>query len=110
VVAVERGGVGAWLLLLPGFRYLWVLGLWCCRLPAHDPKPRDGDNRQARWLCAAMMTLLLCCLLPSDAPHLKTVAGALAVLALTYSFGSDGLFLLRRHRHRHRPRNPKATP
>ncbi|MCB9889255.1 MAG: CDP-alcohol phosphatidyltransferase family protein [Planctomycetes bacterium] len=91
-------GVGAWVLLLPAYRYGFVLLSRLLQLPAHDPKPRDGDNSQARLICAAMMVLLLLGLMPGMPTILSHGAAGLALCGLTWSYGSDLWFLLRRRR------------
>lgn len=89
-------GVGIWILLLPGYKYLYALLLHIAGIAAHDPKPRDGDNSRGRIICAATMVLLLVALAPFVASSLGAAAGVLAVVLLGYSFGSDAWFLLRR--------------
>jgi phosphatidylglycerophosphate synthase len=94
-LAVIACGVGAWALLLPAFRYAFVLLSWLCAWPAHDPKPK-GDNDRARAICAATMVLQLIALGPS-VPHALRVACLLtAIAALTISYADDVLFLRRR--------------
>ena len=55
LVAATFAGVGVWILLLPAFKYANILFLVFVRLPAHDPKPRDGDNRRGRIICALVL-------------------------------------------------------
>ncbi len=87
--------VGPWLLLLPAFRYGYVLaGSWWLGLPVHDPKPRAGDNRQAKLLCALVMAAQLTLLAPIVPLTVAQGLGALAVAALVWSFGSDLVWLL----------------
>ena len=91
-------GIGAWILLLPAFKYAYVLFLMLLGMPSHDPKPRETGNRRGRLICALVMTLLLTCLAPLAAGPVRLVASLGAVLALAYSFGSDALYLARRKR------------
>jgi phosphatidylglycerophosphate synthase len=96
VLAACCAGSGTWTLLLPGFRYAYVAGLGLAGLPAHDPKPREGDNRRGRLICATVLVLLLAGLCPIVPSILAQVCTALAVLLLAYSFSSDFAFLWRR--------------
>jgi phosphatidylglycerophosphate synthase len=96
LVAFGVGGVPGWVLALPAFRWLTVVLRTLRGAAAGDPKPRQGDNRQARALCALMMALLLGSLLPAASHGLRTAAAALAVLVLAWSHGSDLVHLLRR--------------
>ena len=89
-------GVGAWVLLLPGFRYLYILFLLPMGMPVHDPKPRDGDNRRAKYICAAMMVLMLIALMPTVADATRSAVCGVAVLLLAWSYVSDVVFLVRR--------------
>jgi phosphatidylglycerophosphate synthase len=89
---------GLWLLLLPGFKYAYVLGMLAIGARAHDPKPRDGDNRRGRLICALVMTLLLACALPVMPDLVRKLCSLAAVVVLAYSFSSDAIFLWR-----HRP-------
>jgi phosphatidylglycerophosphate synthase len=95
LLAAGYGKVGAWLLLLPGFRYLYILALRARGRPAHDPKPREGDNTRGRLVCAFVMGSLLACLLPSAPAYSREAIGIIAVLVLAWSFASDARFLLR---------------
>ena len=96
VLAVVPCGVGPWVLALPALRYGFVLLGWLLALPAHDPKPKDGDNRRARRICACTMLLLWLALVPAAAPGLRAACGGLALGLLLYSYADDLLFLLRR--------------
>jgi phosphatidylglycerophosphate synthase len=88
--------VGAWVLLLPGYRYAFVLLALAMRWPVHDPKPCAGDNRRAKYACAAMMGLSLVGIMPALPAAVRVGCAAAAVGLLTYSYGSDVVFLLRR--------------
>jgi len=77
--AVELGSVGAWLLLVGGMRYLFVL---VTHKIDHEPEPR---RRGARWAYSSMMVGLTACLVLPWAPFdwLAAVGG----LAVLISFG-----------------------
>lgn len=96
LLAIWFGGIGPWVLLLPAFRYIYLLVLLPRGLAAHDPKPRPEGNTRGRLIAASVMTLLLFCLAPLELDGLKTAASLLAVTLLAYSFGTDTLYLLRR--------------
>jgi phosphatidylglycerophosphate synthase len=100
LVACGVADVPAWVLALPALRWLTVLLRALLGAAAGDPKPRAGDNRQGRALCALMLVLLLASLLPAAGHGLRTAAAALAVLVLAWSHGSDLVYLLRRPRAR----------
>lgn len=93
-----RGGGGEHVLLVPGIRYFFVLAMWLLRLPAHDPKPVDGDNRRGRLCCALVVGALMLALWPGLGLGLADMSTAFAVLVLAYSFGSDARFLIGRLR------------
>jgi len=93
VIATALVGAGFWTLLLPAFKYGYVLGLLGIGIPAHDPKPRSGDNRRGRLICAGVMVLLLAALCPWASPLGARICTIVAVLALAYSFSSDARFL-----------------
>ncbi len=95
VLAVVPCGVGAWALLLPAFRYTFVLLGWLAALPAHDPKPKAGDNRRARAICALAMVLQLAAIAPFTPSAIRAVCIATAIAAFTYSYSDDVQFLLR---------------
>jgi len=97
---VDRDGGPPWILLAPGLRYVFVAAMWTARLPAHDPKPKGGDNRRGRTCCAIVVIALLAALLPGLPPPLVDLAAALAVSVLVFSFASDARFLLRGLRRR----------
>jgi phosphatidylglycerophosphate synthase len=81
-------------LLLPAMRPAFVLAAWWLRIPAHDPKPVNGDNRRGRRVCAAVMIALLVALCPATAPVVRDAVTAVAVLLLAWSFLGDARFLL----------------
>lgn len=102
-VIARMEGVGAWVLLLPGYRYVYVGVLMALRVPAHDPKPRGG-NLRGRLVCALVVTSLLVSLAPVVDAAIGTPALILAVLALGWSFGSDAVHLIGG-----RARTPEST-
>ena len=99
VLALRHSGIGPWILILPALRYIYVLYLAVLRLPAHDPKPRGGDNRRARLVCALMLSAQLITLQPALPQSVRTASGILAILLLVYSFGADMLYFARARGH-----------
>lgn len=87
-------GGKAHVLLLPAMRPAFVLAAWWLRIPAHEPKPVNGDNRRGRAVCAAVMIALLIALCPATGPALRDVVTAISVLLLAWSFLGDARFLL----------------
>ncbi|HEU4419671.1 MAG TPA: hypothetical protein VFT55_12090, partial [Planctomycetota bacterium] len=67
---------------------------WWLGIPAHEPKPVNGDNRRGRAVCAAVMIALLIALCPATGPVLRDVVTGIAVLLLAWSFLADARFLL----------------
>lgn len=98
VLATVAWDVAPLVLVLPGFRLAYVLLGWLRGLPAHDPKPKAGDNRRARVICAGSMTLLLVTVAPSVPSGVRLACVAVAATALAYSFADDFVYLLRRRR------------
>ena len=92
------GGGATFALLLPALRYAYVLASWPAKLPATDPKPRDGDNRRAKQICAAVVISLLLALMPGFPAAFGDAVTAVAAALLTWSFAGDWVFLLRRGR------------
>lgn len=88
--------VGLFALALPAYRYGFVLLAWWRELPAHDPKPKAGDNRRARLICALCMALQLLALMPAVPLGVRQAGLVAAILALAYSYGDDVVYLLRR--------------
>jgi phosphatidylglycerophosphate synthase len=87
-------GGKAHVLLLPAMRPAFVLAAWWLRIPAHEPKPVNGDNRRGRRVSAAVMIALLIALCPATGPVVRDVVTAIAVLLLAWSFLGDARFLL----------------
>ncbi|HEU4420083.1 MAG TPA: CDP-alcohol phosphatidyltransferase family protein [Planctomycetota bacterium] len=87
-------GGKAWVLLLPAMRPAFVLAAWWLGIPAHEPKPVNGDNRRGRAVCAAVMIALLIALCPATGPFVRDVVTGIAVLLLAWSFLADARFLL----------------
>lgn len=99
-VLVVGGGGGVHVLALPALRYAFVLAAWWLRIPAHDPKPVDGDNRRGRAICAAVMVALLAALLPGLPVLAGDLLTAAALALLSWSFAADGRHLVRQLRAR----------
>lgn len=95
-VMVVCAGGSALALALPSLRYAYVLAAWPARIPSSDPKPRDGDNRRAKYVCAAVVVVLLLALLPLTPLFFVEVMMVAAVGLLSWSFAGDWVFLLRR--------------
>jgi phosphatidylglycerophosphate synthase len=98
LLACGYAGVGIWILLLPGFKYGYVLWTGILRLPFHDPRPMHGENRRAKTICAVVMVILLTCTVPVLPAVVRSVTGWIAVVLLAYSFGRDAWFLTRQRR------------
>ena len=92
---VQQGG-GVHVLALPAMRWAFVLASWWLGIPAHEPKPVEGDNRRGRLVCAAVMVALLLALAPGVPRMAGDVATAVAVLLLGWSFSGDARHLLAR--------------
>lgn len=95
-VAVVSIGGGRWVLVLPALRWWFVLAMTVVGRPAHDPKPKNGDNRRGRRICAAVMVALLLALCPIVPRALGDTATAVAVVLLVWSFAADARWLLTR--------------
>lgn len=103
VTAATQGLVGSWVLLLPGYRYVYVAVLAVLGIPAHDPRPR-GDNRRGKLICALTVSALLVVLLPIAPDEVRRGAALLAVVMLGWSFATDAAHLVAR-----RVRSPSET-
>ena len=87
-------GLGPWLLLFPALRYIHLLLLRHRNLPRLDPKPKAGDNRRARLICALVVVVLLSNLLPlTIALEWRALANGLALALLVWSFADDFVFI-----------------
>lgn len=100
LTAVGFAAAGPWLLALPAMKHVNVLFLTACGLPAHDPRPRAGDNLSGRLICAGVLAALLVAGAPITPRGVEIVVGLAAVAALAWSFGRDLIYLLRRRRDR----------
>lgn len=100
LLACGYARVGIWILLLPAFKYGYVLWTGLLRLPFHDPRPMHGENQRAKTICAVVMVVLLTCTMPVLPAIVRFVTGWFAVVLLAYSFGSDAWFLTRQRRDR----------
>lgn len=97
ILAIRFGGLQPWILGLPLLRPLYVLVASLRRLPAHDPKPVDGDNSRGRRIAALVMVAVFVAAGPEVIPlRFKEGLAALALVALVWSFWSDFAYLLRR--------------
>lgn len=96
--AIVLGGGGRHVLVLPSLRWAFVLASWWLRIPAHEPKPVNGDNRRGRRICAAVMVALLIATIPGLEPTIGDAGTALAVVLLAWSFAADARHLLVRRR------------
>ncbi len=97
-------GAGAWTLLLPAFKYVFVFAMSAKGLKSTDTKPCEGNNNRGRIICALVQSLLLASLFPAFGELVRGIASGLAVLLLAYSFSSDAGFLLRHSREVSTPR------
>lgn len=98
LLAMACFGVGSWVLLLPGYRYGFVLLSAGLGWPSHDPKPCDGDNRRARLICASMMVLSLVGVMPGISWAARAAAMGTAASLVAYSYARDVVFLIRERR------------
>ena len=95
VVASIEGMVGSWILLLPAYRYLYVLVLAPFDLVEAGPRP-TGNNRRAKLICLVTVLALLSILCPLTPDAMGWYAGAVAVVALGFSFAADAISVLMR--------------
>ena len=92
VLVWRSGKVGAWVLLIGAFRYLFVMAGWLW--PAVTAELPDSQRRKT--VCVVEGVVLLVCLGPIIPSGLASVAAAAALLLLTYSFTVDIRWLARR--------------
>ena len=97
-LAAQAVGAGPWPVLVPEFRYLFVLAMRAARIPCHDPKPMDGDNRRGKLVCALVPGLLLAATFPPMPATGRVLCGIAATVALAGSYAGDVRFLVRRYR------------
>ncbi len=97
MVVVAQGGAPH-VLVLPGLRYVFVLAMWWLSVPAHEPKPVNGDNRRGRRVCAAVMIALLAATCPGVPPLLRDGATLAASGLLAWSFSGDARHLVAHRR------------
>jgi CDP-diacylglycerol--glycerol-3-phosphate 3-phosphatidyltransferase len=100
LIALQIAGLPSWLLLFPGLRYLHLAALRLGRLPRIDPKPKDGDNRRARLICAVVIVVLLSNLIPMGTDLPRLLLNAVALILLIWSFADDFIFIYSRLRQR----------
>lgn len=89
VAAIPGTPFGAAVLLLPAFKYCFVLLNRMQQLPGGDPKPVNGCNRRAKLIYLLVLAALFSALPALDVPSLSTVLLALALPALGASFAAD---------------------
>ncbi len=87
-------GLPVWVLVMPGLKYVSVLLSSFLGLPFADPKPKDGDNRRGRLVCAFTFVALWSVSLPGVSSSAKTALVAAALGLLLLSFSDDLRFLL----------------
>lgn len=94
VLLVAGGKLGAWILVAGLMRYALLAAsrIWPA-LAAPLPKSRFRSG-----VCAIMVMALVVCLLPPLAPLPAAIVAALALTALTLSFGIDLIWLLKNAR------------
>lgn len=91
VLVWHSGQAGAWVLLIGAMRYVFVAAGWL--LPAlREPLPEAFRRKVA---CVIQGVVLVGCLAPLVPPLLATVAAALALMVLLWSFALDTHWLLR---------------
>lgn len=94
VLLVAGGKLGPWILFAGLMRYalLAASGVWpALTAPLPNSRFRSG-------VCAVMVTALVVCLLPPLTPLPAAIAAAIALTALTLSFGIDLIWLLKNAR------------
>ncbi len=77
------------LLVLPALRLVKLAAHAVARVDAHSPRPRSGDNREARTLCALATALLWLTLAPGTPTAWPWVTASTAAALLVYSFRVD---------------------
>jgi phosphatidylglycerophosphate synthase len=87
----QDGRVGAWVLLIGGLRYLFVLASWPFPALAGELPP----SRRRKWVCVIQGIALLVALGPIIPDPLAVGASAVALAGLVYSFGVDTVRLFR---------------
>lgn len=107
LAALHFDAVTGFVLLLPAFRYAYVVSMKLRGVAVHDPKPLDGDNRRAKIICATVVVLLLAMLCPyidvwlgrALAARLDSWLVSLAIALLAFSYSSDVVQLFARREH-----------
>lgn len=97
-------GLPVWVLVLPGLKYGSVLVSNLLGVPFADPKPKNGDNRRGRLVCAFTFVALGSVTLSGVSSSVKTALVAAALCLLLFSFGDDLRFLLHKE-----ARTPELT-
>ncbi|MDD9907117.1 MAG: CDP-alcohol phosphatidyltransferase family protein [Rhodospirillaceae bacterium] len=96
VALALAGKTGIWIVAAGLMRYLLLASGWIWPVLA-EPLPK---SRLRSGVCAVMVGSLVLCLLPPVAPATANVFGAIALTALTLSFGKDLIWLLKSARGR----------
>ena len=92
LAALMLGKAGVWILAIGLMRYAFIAGQWLVpRLKA----PLPASFRR-KLVCVLQVVALLALMLPAVAAPMSSAIAALALAALTCSFGADCLYLLRR--------------
>jgi phosphatidylglycerophosphate synthase len=103
LLAVAQRGAPAVVLVVPALRYLKVAAHAALGLDARSPRPRSGDNREARLLCAIASLALLVAVAPFAGAAIVTAASVVAAAALSWSYRVDLFDLLAARRERALP-------
>ena len=91
-VAWRTGTAGAWVLLLGGMRYLFVLAMW--GLPwLRAPLP---ERMRRKAICVIQIGTLAVLLVPVVTPPVSIFAAVIALGLLTWSFATDVFWLARK--------------
>jgi phosphatidylglycerophosphate synthase len=91
VLTWQYGKAGVWVVMSGLLRYLFVAASW---LFPWIGRPLPA-SRRGRMICLLQVVTLSVAILPAIAPPLSTILAAGGLLALTYSFAVDTLWLWR---------------
>jgi len=95
LVSTKMAGVFAAVLLMPAMKYINVLMLELSGISPTEPKPRHGNNRRGRIVCALTIFILWVNTLPFAPVAVKSGLSGAGLLALFWSFADDFVFQLR---------------
>ncbi|SIQ93755.1 Phosphatidylglycerophosphate synthase [Rhizobium sp. RU35A] len=90
--ATVLGKAGLWVVLIGLMRYAFVMAQWF--LPKLRGELAPSFRRKA--VCVVQVAVLCLVLVPQVVPPVSTAMAAIALAALLYSFGVDGIALMRR--------------